>query len=322
MSDIFISYQRMASGALALLIQERLKNQYKINAYVDTTRMDGTHIQFSDRIMKAIEDSSTFVCLLGSSTLESDWIRKEIQAAYELKKHCIPVFQESYVPPEDMDESLDYLLNFDGVHIFDLRNIFLNDAINAIANLAIKQSPSPLNIFKRIRMWMAAQETTPNTIVSAKSNLIFISYRRSDSSMAAGRFYDYLVNHFENGQIFMDVDSIMPGDDFIEVLRAKLKRASMLFVIIGRDWLNAKDEHGDKRLENTNDWVRFEIKYALDNGCRIIPLLVDGAQMPAEKDLPEDIQSLARKHAVSLSAQNFRQDVDQLIKRLREAFDD
>src|SRR5687768_5241034 len=117
MADAFISYRRKPSASLAQLIKEKLKNQHGIDAYLDVTRADSTTVQFPVRLMQAIEDCPTFICLLADTTLESEWVRKEIWRAYELKKHCIPVFQENYIPPEKTDATLNYLLSFDGVHL-------------------------------------------------------------------------------------------------------------------------------------------------------------------------------------------------------------
>jgi formylglycine-generating enzyme required for sulfatase activity len=140
MSDAFISYRRKPSAALAQLVQEKLENQHSINAYVDTTRTDSTRVQFPNRLMTAIANAPTFICLLGDGTLESEWVRKEIQKAYELKKHCIPVFQEGYHPATSSNAAIDYLLSFDGVHVFDLKNIYIDEAIEDIAALVIRQS--------------------------------------------------------------------------------------------------------------------------------------------------------------------------------------
>ena len=144
MADIFISYRRKPSASQALLIQEKLKNQHGIDAYVDTTRTDSTRVQFPERLMRAIEDAPVFVCLLGERdgdhTLESGWVLKEIERAYELGKFCIPVFQESYHPIKHGSEAVDYLLNHDGVHLFDERNVMVDESIAKIAALA---KPSP-----------------------------------------------------------------------------------------------------------------------------------------------------------------------------------
>lgn len=139
MSDAFISYRRKPSAALANLIQRELRATYRIDAYLDTTRTDSTRVQFPDRLMAAIGDAPTFICLLGDSTLNSAWVRKEIWRAYKLKKYCIPVFQESYQPPTNSDAAIDYLLNFDGVHILDSKGVYIDEAIASIAALVVRK---------------------------------------------------------------------------------------------------------------------------------------------------------------------------------------
>src|ERR1051325_4365973 len=49
---------------------------------------------------------------------------------------------------------------------------------------------------------------------------IFISYRRTNSSNHAGRLFSELCNHFDEKQIFFDVEKINPGEDFVQVLEA------------------------------------------------------------------------------------------------------
>jgi Sulfatase-modifying factor enzyme 1/TIR domain len=139
MSDAFISYRRKPSAALAQLIQVQLKNRHGIEAYVDVTRLDGNTVPFPDQLMKAIEDAPTFICLLGEGTLDSKWVGDEIQRAYELGKPCIPVFQESYIPPTDPEPAINYLLNFDGVHVFDIKNVLVEESIAKIAGSVVKR---------------------------------------------------------------------------------------------------------------------------------------------------------------------------------------
>ena len=144
MSDVFISYRRKPSAVLARLLQEKLKNDYDIDAYVDTTRTDATRVQFPERLMRAIAHAPTFICLLADTTLESEWVRKEIQQAYELNKYCVPVFQESYKPSSHPDEAIAYLLNFDGIHIFEEKGVLVDESIAQIAPLIIRRQTRSL----------------------------------------------------------------------------------------------------------------------------------------------------------------------------------
>ena len=145
---------------------------------------------------------------------------------------------------------------------------------------------------------------------------IFISYRRNDSAPSTGRIYDRLEGHFGQGQVFMDVDTIRPGLDFVEVVEQAVGSCDALIAVIGREWLGASDESGQRRLENPEDLVRLEIAAALERDIRVIPVLVQGARMPVATDLPEGLTALARRNSVEVSDNRFRTDIEQLIEAL------
>ena len=92
---------------------------------------------------------------------------------------------------------------------------------------------------------------------------IFISYRRDDSSGHAGRLYDHLSAHFGPDKLFMDVDTIEPGMDFVEVIEQAVGSCEVLIEVIGNEWLDAIDDAGRRRLDKPEDYVRLEIKAAL-----------------------------------------------------------
>ncbi len=145
---------------------------------------------------------------------------------------------------------------------------------------------------------------------------IFISYRRDDSAAHAGRLYDRLEYHFGQGQVFMDVDAIKPGLDFVEVVQEAISVCDGLVAVIGQDWLHVSNPEGGRRLEDPDDMVRLEIATALDRGIRVIPVLVQGAQMPRGNDLPDGLKPLASRNALEVSDTRFRSDVDRLIETL------
>jgi uracil-DNA glycosylase len=148
---------------------------------------------------------------------------------------------------------------------------------------------------------------------------IFINYRRQDSEGYVGRLYDHLLKHFEPENIFMDVASIDPGEDFVQVLDAAVAECDAFLAIIGSQWLTIKDDGGERRLEQWNDFVRIEIESALKQGKLVIPVLVGRTKMPSPTDLPESIAQLARRNAVELSHQRFAYDVENLVVAIKEA---
>ncbi len=150
---------------------------------------------------------------------------------------------------------------------------------------------------------------------------IFLSYRRDDSAGFAGRLADALEAEFGTGSVFRDVDDIRPGEDFIQAIESHLREVGAVLVMIGPNWL-ATGANGQRRLDDAGDFVRQEIQAALASGKPLIPLLVGGATMPPEADLPDAIAGLARRQAVVLSDSSWRGDVERLVVSLRPLLPD
>jgi biotin carboxyl carrier protein len=156
----------------------------------------------------------------------------------------------------------------------------------------------------------------------AEESSVFLNYRREESQWVAGRLHDRLAAAFGPGRIFTDVDSIGPGQDFTKVLEDAVGHCRVLLAIIGRNWVNALDEEGRRRLENPHDWVRFEIETALGRrGVLVIPVLTDNAPMPQAGELPGELAQLSMRQAIKISADGFTRDTDDLIAYLKEIFD-
>ena len=149
---------------------------------------------------------------------------------------------------------------------------------------------------------------------------IFINYRREDTRHAAGRLYDRLIAHFGKDHVFMDIDQIEPGEDFVEAINRTLSTCDFVIVAIGPNWLHATDASGKRRLDKAEDFVRMEIVAALQRNVRVIPVLFDRAQMPRMQDLPEALTPLSRRNAIELSETRFHTDVNRLIGAIEKSF--
>ena len=149
---------------------------------------------------------------------------------------------------------------------------------------------------------------------------LFINYRREDTGHAAGRLYDRLIAHFGEDQVFIDIDQIEPGEDFVEVINGKVGACDIAIVAIGPNWLHATDASGKRRLDDEEDFVRMEIVAALQRKIRVIPVLVGGARMPGRHDLPEALAPLSRRNAIELSETRFHVDVNRLIEAIERSF--
>ena len=151
---------------------------------------------------------------------------------------------------------------------------------------------------------------------------IFINYRRGDEPGFTHALLGRLEQAFPADRLFIDVDNIPAGEDFVRALESQVAQCDALLAVIGNGWLDAMDERGSRRLDDPNDFVRIEIESALRQGKRVIPVLVHEARMPRPDELPEAIRPLATRNAVRLTHERFRADVQGLIKALQGALAD
>ncbi len=152
------------------------------------------------------------------------------------------------------------------------------------------------------------------------SGKIFISYRRSDDPGTTRLLYERLNLSPAVDEIFMDVDNIPLGRDFVQEAKKCIHECDLFVAMIGPRWSNAKDKAGNLRLNNTNDNVRIEIETALRLGKHVIPLLVSQAEMPNADDLPESLKALATLHAPRVSHESFNADAGRLIEAVEKVF--
>jgi hypothetical protein len=147
---------------------------------------------------------------------------------------------------------------------------------------------------------------------------LLISYRRDDAEAYAGRIYDQLVLAFGKDAVFMDIDAIPVGEDFISVIESALAKVQAVVVVIGPDWLGQQDSAGQRRLDDPDDFVRLEVLTALDRDIHVIPVLFRGAPMPAPEAFPSALQRLSRRNALEVGDARFHVDMEKLGVALAE----
>jgi hypothetical protein len=160
---------------------------------------------------------------------------------------------------------------------------------------------------------------TGATLVAGK---IFISYRRGDDPGTTGRLFDALKAAFDEDRLFLDVDNIEPGLDFIEVIKDRVSKSDVLLAVIGQHWIEARDKNGRRRLEDPKDSVRIEIESAINQKKRVIPVLIGETKIPDPDILPDSLQVLSGRNAVPIRHERFRDDMANLTKSLRHILGD
>jgi hypothetical protein len=149
------------------------------------------------------------------------------------------------------------------------------------------------------------------TKAEARFKGVFISYRRDEAKAHAKWFYDRLAAHFGKEKIFLDLENVGLGKNFVKAITSAAESCAVMIALIGRQWLRSAD--GQTEFD---DFVRLEVATALRRNIDVIPILLPGASIPPSKDLPEDLSSLAHHNALPLSENRWERDVEDLIKTL------
>lgn len=146
---------------------------------------------------------------------------------------------------------------------------------------------------------------------------IFISYRHDDSQEFATQLAAQLTQQFGKENVFIDVESIRPGDELRSTIDMRIGQSHVVLPIVGPGWLDVRDQTGRRRLEDKQDLVHFEIDRAKAHGKHIIPIAISGAKIPKAEELPGSLRYLARKNWVSLNLPLTQDTVTALVAQIR-----
>jgi hypothetical protein len=145
---------------------------------------------------------------------------------------------------------------------------------------------------------------------------VFISYRRSDTQDLAGRLADRLRAVPQIGRVFIDVEDIEPGVDFVARLKGALAESDVCLLLIGPKWRGQHEDGTGARIFEERDFVRLEAAAALASERKVLPILANGAAMPEPEHLPEELRTLAHLNALSIRHTYFEHDIELLVDTL------
>jgi hypothetical protein len=151
---------------------------------------------------------------------------------------------------------------------------------------------------------------------------VFINYRGEDSHSYGALLHAELSRRFGPESVFLDSASIPAGADFVAQLLGRVRAARVVLAVIGTRWLTATGPDGRRRIDDPGDWIRRELVAAFAAGVRVIPVLTDGAEMPAEADLPEDLAQLGRCQFRRLRHREATADLARLVAELAALYPD
>ena len=142
---------------------------------------------------------------------------------------------------------------------------------------------------------------------------IFISYRRADAQMTARAMKTFLDGIPAVSEVFLDFDEIAVGSDFEKVINSALSKSDVCLVLIGDKYLDGGQGGDRPRIFDPEDFVRREAALALSSKAKVVPVLVDAAEMPSAAKLPDDLKGLPKLNAFQLRTSHFNGDMDDLL---------
>jgi hypothetical protein len=148
----------------------------------------------------------------------------------------------------------------------------------------------------------------------------FISYRRKENQLHARTIWKELADRYGDKLVFMDLSSIDYGEVFPDEIDEAIRWCRVMLVLIGPHWLDVDPIHGTRRIDDPNDWVRREIEGGLQReDAHVIPVRLDGANIPNEAELPDPIKGLAARQAFVITFDDLAAEIDKLLPSIKRA---
>ncbi|MGH3880091.1 MAG: toll/interleukin-1 receptor domain-containing protein [Actinophytocola sp.] len=300
MSGVFFAYSRADHEVVTRLVVDLAT--HGVDVWLDQDLVGGE--LWWEAILRNIRNASAVVFALSNHAWRSEPCRLEVDYAQRLG---IPVRYIRVGPFEGSRRfaGLGGLLDYADGEVASLARELTRCTASPVRPPDPLPEPPKLPSAYSVRPGEPAPPDLPDPAAWSRGG-VFVSYRREGAGHIAGRIADRLAGRFGEGQVFIDVESIELGLDFRQVIAEAIDRCEVLLAIIGPGWSTA-------RLSEPGDLVRVEIETALRRGIRVIPVLVDDAEMPRTKDLPASLAGLTHRHATTIRHVTFRQDVTRLV---------
>ena len=147
---------------------------------------------------------------------------------------------------------------------------------------------------------------------------IFINYRRDTGVRDAQLLHEKLKAIFSASQLFIDLEGLDGGVNWMHELQRQVAASDVMVALIGKGWLDARNKQGERRLDERNDFVRFEISEALRREIPVLPVLIDDAEMPKPDQLPQELVLLTYLQAMPLRTISFAQDSTRIAAAIKQ----
>lgn len=158
-----------------------------------------------------------------------------------------------------------------------------------------------------------------NKIAPTAEASMFVNYREQDTLSDLETLGFRLKTHFGEEAVFIARGCVELGLDWERRIEVAARVCNVMIVLIGPRWLSITDKDGHRRLGDPQDMLRREIETALERGIPIIPVLVRGAHVPREDDLPNSLKEFSKRQGKHIREGDWERDTAELIEGIEGA---
>lgn len=243
-------------------------------------------------IIRALNACDWFLVVLSQRSVASEWVRNELHWAIANRPgRVIPILIEE-CDPVSLHLALPTLQYVD----------FWRDPAQARRELLETFVATTDHISSRVVLGPGAVRAPPED----GQKRAFISYRRHTGADAA-RVIKMALDR-RGVDAFLDVDDL-GACCFDDGLLEEIERSPNFVLVLTPGSLDGCSEE--------EDWLRREIRHAMQTRRNIIPVVKDGFTFPAPANLPSDIAELRRYNAIQYSHQYFEAAMDRILRFLK-----
>lgn len=159
----------------------------------------------------------------------------------------------------------------------------------------------------------------------------FISYRREDTAPIALLLKHEIEKRLQFVRVLVDVETIEPGELFEDRLSMMIDQADATIALIGKNWMPRRDAADTKT--RSKDYVVFELMESLNRPLKteprdlpgfpvreVIPLFINLDVSFSEFTIPDVLQPLTRRHALSVRYRDWPRTIGPTINEISRRF--
>jgi len=274
--------------------------------------------EWPEAIATALDGATAFLVMITPGAVASRNVRNEINAALNWGKPVFAVHLAQTALPKGLELQMGAVQAIMRWRMDE--DSYARKLGKALVSYAEAENEAPLARPEGDLLVAHSIRDAAVKTASGGSSCIFLNYRRDDlrQSESGGRLYKALLEEFGEERIVTDIDQSGPGD-FVKLLDSLVGSCRILLAIIGPGWTDARDWSGQRRLDNSHDFVRIEIESALRRAeVLVIPVLIDGAAMPKRNELPGKLAQLSGLEPIRIGARGFAHDIRILIHVMKQ----